>query len=134
MSEAFCRAYTAMGRCRDDTNFKSWLLKITYNCCQDVFRKRKRSGIVATLDDAMNIASLDSPLNAVIDKEAAESLSYALAALSYEERAALVMKYYHNASYQEIGEVLGWAMGTVASRLSRSKAKLSRILGGDNDE
>jgi len=135
VSEAFVKAYTALPGCRDGTNFKSWLLKITYNCCYDLLRKRVMTGKHAVSEPMDAIADEANPLDAVIELENKQALWSALAQLGPEDRSAVVMKYYHGLSYRDIAAALNWPMGTVASRLARAREKLHHILkGGETNE
>lgn len=133
VSEAFVKAYMALPGCRDGTNFKSWLLKITYNCCHDILRKRAMTGKYADPGPTEAAAREPNPLDTVIQLEDKQALWSALAQIGPEDRSAVVMKYYHGLSYRDIATALNWPLGTVASRLARSRERLHRILkGGDN--
>lgn len=130
VAEAFVKAYGALPGCREDTNFKSWFLKITYNCCQDILRKRKK---VIPQSDWLDLApreSPHSPLQDMVNREEKQEVWAALNRLSVEERTAVVMKYYQDASYHDISQALHWPPGTVASRLYRAREKLKQMLQG----
>jgi RNA polymerase sigma-70 factor (ECF subfamily) len=49
--------------------------------------------------------------------------------LSENHREILVLRYYDDLSYAEIAEVLGVKLGTVMSRLSRARQRLSDVMG-----
>lgn len=127
VSEAFIKAYAALPRCREDTIFKSWFLKITYNCCQDIIRKRKKHRYTP-LEDYHQVPIVPSPVEDVILNEENREVWRALKQLSHEDRSALVMKYYHGLSYQDIAHNFNWPLGTVASRLFRARERLSQLL------
>lgn len=130
VSEALVKTFSSLSGERQITNFKSWLLKITYNCCQDILRHRQKQKRIVSLDDYKNIFSKDSPLKDVIIEEQKQQLWQSLGKLEVEERSAIIMKYYSGASYQEISDTLGWPMGTVASRLYRAREKLRQFING----
>ncbi|MEV4187568.1 RNA polymerase sigma factor [Streptosporangium canum] len=69
----------------------------------------------------------------VVDRVAAGvtvgRLSGALAGLSKGERDVVLLVAYGGLTYDEVAEALGVAYGTVASRLSRARAKLHKSLG-----
>ena len=55
-------------------------------------------------------------------------LAIALRALSPRDRVALVLRYYEDASYEEIGTALGIATASVGPLLSRARAKVREAL------
>ncbi|PKM86336.1 MAG: hypothetical protein CVU87_12325 [Firmicutes bacterium HGW-Firmicutes-12] len=132
VSEAFVKAFTALPKCRADTDFKSWFLKITYNCCQDTLRKRKNLLNIEPLVNSLETITLtENPAEKFENQEMKETIWQAMAELTAEERAAVILKYYHDVSYQKISVILQWPLGSVASRLSRARDKLRiRLKGG----
>lgn len=128
VSEAFVKAFQALPNCRGEMNFKNWFLKIVHNCCYDILRRRKREQQVADLEEAGAATDRDSLLHNVIKAERQQGLWKALQKLAPDERTAIVMKYYQGASYQDIGGILKWPLGTVASRLHRIRSKLRQLL------
>lgn len=135
VGEAFVKAYQALPRCREGTVFKSWFLKITYNCCQDILRRRGRYKNYANLEDVREAVGSESPLQTLVGDEQKQAVWLALNRLNVDDRTAVVMKYYHGSSYQEISDTLNWPLGTVASRLNRAREKLRQTLkGGGEDE
>ncbi len=56
----------------------------------------------------------------------ADAVLRALRRLPYDQRAAVVLRYYAHLTEQQMATVLGVAPGTVKSRLSRALAALSR--------
>ena len=57
----------------------------------------------------------------------------ALSEMSLDDREILSLKYFAELSYIEIARELNIKEGTVMSRLSRSKKKLSQKLSGEFD-
>ena len=55
-------------------------------------------------------------------------MTAAMDQLSLAHRTILLLKYWDDLSYLEISEVLDVKLGTVMSRLSRAKEKLSLVL------
>ncbi len=135
VGEAFVKAYQALPRCREGTNFKSWFLKITYNCCQDILRRRKKYKNYTNLEDFRGTVAANNPLQTVINLEERQVVWLALSQLDIDDRTAVVMKYYHGSSYRDISDTLNWPLGTVASRLNRAREKLRQVIkGGGEDE
>ncbi|RMF80451.1 MAG: sigma-70 family RNA polymerase sigma factor, partial [Planctomycetota bacterium] len=62
----------------------------------------------------------------------AHDLHAALAQLPDTQRAILVLRYQEELDYRQIGEILDVAPGTVASRLSRARDALRRLLAEES--
>lgn len=56
-----------------------------------------------------------------------------MAALSVDQRTAIVLKEYHGMTFQEIATVLGCPLSTVKTRLYQGMIMLRRELGGRTD-
>ena len=52
----------------------------------------------------------------------------AIAALPYRQRAAIVMRFWHDCSEVEIAAALGCRPGTVGSLIHRALAELRRVI------
>ena len=63
-------------------------------------------------------------------KALAAALARALAALTSDHRAIVLLREYHGLDYEEIARALEIDVGTVASRLNRARENLRRSLQG----
>ena len=122
LQEAYLRAFRALPRFRGRASFATWLYRIVYNACLDELR-RDRSRREVTLDELPADVSGGS-VEEQLDLEAA------LAALSPELRAVVLLVDAEGLSYNEAAEVLGVAPGTIGSRLNRARAVLRAALEG----
>ncbi len=66
--------------------------------------------------------------NHQMHREMASSVKTAVGTLKPKLRMAILLKYFEDLSYQEIAQVLGCSVGTVASRLNRGHKMLARKL------
>ena len=130
MQEAYLRAYRSMGRFRRDAELGSWLYRIVYNACIDELRRTGRRPLpVDTADVAWDAPSpVAGPERAV---HAADSALRALASLPEDQRATVLLVDGEGFDNVTAAEVLGVAPGTVASRLSRGRAEMRRVLALD---
>lgn len=129
--EAFLRLYQALPGFRGDSGFMTWLYRITANVCRDELRRRQKYQVVsldgegASGNGGPGIAQLPgrdlSPEEAYEQKEFNELIQQCLLSLSEEHRLVLIMREIQGMSYEEIAEVLNCSLGTVKSRLSRSR-------------
>jgi RNA polymerase sigma-70 factor, ECF subfamily len=114
--------------------FGTWCYRVTVNICLDELRRRSRRP-VASGDEVLLDRHDDGPGLAagVVD---ALTLDDALARLTPEFRACVVLRDVCGLDYAEIGETLGLKPGTVRSRIARGRGALLRLLGnptGDAD-
>lgn len=127
-SESLIKAYKALASFRLGSSFKSWVMSITYHTALDILRQRKRYSDFPIEDKLSTQASEDNPLGSILKDERQVILFQALGQLSSDERAAIYLYYYQDASYKDIARTLDWPMGTVASKLNRCRQKLKKYL------
>ncbi|MFT3743243.1 MAG: sigma-70 family RNA polymerase sigma factor [Pyrinomonadaceae bacterium] len=114
---------------RGDSEFTTWLYRITVNACTDEARKINR------FVDLSGIFSFGEPRGGEMQQLMAEtaeisgSIQREVAKLRPKLREPIILKYVEGLSYQEIAEVLECSIGTVASRLNRGHKILASRLG-----
>ncbi len=122
--EAFMKAYRGLKKYDPQRPFMSWILAIAYNQCMDQLRRRRISWV--GLEALFNRSDQQSPSAevAVAALNETESVQNALSALSAKDRAAVVLKYWYDYSYDEIAETLSLTNSAVKSRLHRARREL----------
>ncbi len=125
--EAFMKAYKGLKKYDPKRPFVSWMLAIAYNQCIDQLRRRRITwvGFEALFDRS----DLQSPsAEATVDASGeAERVQEALSALSTKDRAAVVLRYWYDYSYDEIAETLSLTNSAVKSRLHRARRELMDV-------
>jgi RNA polymerase sigma-70 factor (ECF subfamily) len=124
--EGFLKAWQSIHRFEGRSSFYTWLYSITVNLTIYSLRRKGRREEVE-LDDALP-SSLPGPGVNYEHTEIREQVNAALAQLSPEHRAVIVLKELEDLQYHEIAEVLNLSMGTVMSRLFYGRKKLQCIL------
>jgi RNA polymerase sigma-70 factor, ECF subfamily len=124
--ESFLKAWRSIHRFQGRSSFYTWLYGITTNVTIDSLRRKGRS-VEVELDDAIP-SSLPSPRANYRRTEISEHINAALAQLTPEHRAVIVLKEIEDLQYHEIAEMLGVSVGTVMSRLFYGRKKLQSIL------
>ena len=132
--ETFLRVYTQLHRYDPERPFKTWLFSIASHYCID--RLRRRRVTLLDIDDeplAGHPALRErrvGPEDASLQHERASDVQALLDNLPPKDRAAVVMLYWYDLSYQEIAEATGTTVSAVKSRLHRARVTLSDAMGG----
>lgn len=138
LQDAFVRAYIKLDQFQGTSSFYTWIYRIAINLA--VSRHRRRHPRLFVFRNHARPA--DNPANpvdtsqevdpgAVFDRsERDEQIRQALAALSPEHRAVVVLKDLEDHRYEEISAILNIPVGTVRSRLHRARCELRQLLRG----
>ena len=122
--QIFLRLFTKMSF-RGDSEFTTWLYRMTVNACIDETRKSRRwFGLGDWFADDRS-AGLDETIRS---SEIGEQVRRIVGSLKPEYRMPVVLKYVEGLSYQQIADVLGCSIGTVSSRLNRAHKMLAEKL------
>ncbi len=115
---------------RPGTRLDSWMYRIVQNLWIDQARGRKRRGEHADIDDAaLHIVGEDGRV--VAERRLMLKAAWsAFETLSPELRAAASLVILNGASYQEAAETLDVPIGTIMSRVARSRRALEQAVGG----
>lgn len=127
--ESFWRAYQAIAKYDPNRSFPTWLLSITAHYCIDQQRRRRLP--TTELDDILAETAPDvntpNPETVYSQGEHEENIQSLLLSLPELDRAAIVLRYWHEASEEEISQTLGITVSAVKSRLHRSRRKLAKV-------
>ncbi len=140
LQDAMVSAFRKAEGYRRDAAVTTWLHRIVVNACLDRLRRRKVRLAEALPDgsgavpEALREPAEASPESRAERDERRERVLAALATLSPEQRAALVLVDLHGHSVEEAAAVLEVAPGTVKSRCSRGRARLAPLLADLRDD
>lgn len=126
--EAFVRAYRCLNELEDPCRFASWINSIARNVARKSLRKRKieRERLSQLREDAES-GIVEEPSGNTGRSELPE-LKQALGVLSPDDRTVTTLFYLVGLDQERIASILGLPIGTVKSRLHRSRNKLRRRL------
>jgi RNA polymerase sigma-70 factor (ECF subfamily) len=136
--DSFVKAWKSIGRFRGQSSFYTWIYRIVMNVTIDWLRKKQvKSG--TEFDDSIQLKEVEPGSRTVPQAEALPSehmeqteirgeIDKAIAQLSPEHRAVILMKEIEGMQYHEIAEALGCSIGTVMSRLFYARKKLQNLL------
>ena len=132
--ETFLRAFRALNGFRGQAKFSSWLYRIALNLCRDWVRKERRTPVVQAPEEleVLEMAAVREPTPSVEDLVARRELTgiveRAMARLPDDQRTAIILKEYHELTFQEIADLVGCPLSTVKTRLYQGLAVLRREL------
>src|SRR5215475_5979936 len=128
--QVFIRVWKSARRYIPRAKFTTWLLKITRNLVFNEMRRTKRRPHVPLqselgaegppVKDETNLA----PDESLLETELQEAIEEAIQRLPETQRMALVLRRYHQLSYEQIAEVLDLSVPAVKSVLFRARTEL----------
>ena len=130
--ETFLRAFQHIHRFDHERPFPTWLLSIAAHYCIDRLRRRKFSFISLDGDDDGEGLDLPdheapNPEHETVRHEQREQLQGLLQRLSAVDRAAIILRYWHDYSEVEIAQTLRLTVSAVKSRLHRARRELGAL-------
>ena len=118
--DTFARAIQSLHRFRAESSARTWLLTIARNACADHVRRNVRRRRLT--DRLRSVSTADAYV--VADHGGGTDLDALVAALEPERRLAFVLTQTLGLSYAEAAEVCSCPVGTIRSRVSRSREEL----------
>jgi RNA polymerase sigma factor (sigma-70 family) len=122
----FLSAYRAFQRGERPERPHNWLIKIAHNACRQRFRdaQRRPQEVALTVEETVPAPIPDEEV------PTADEIRRALGFLSFNQRAALVMRELEGRSYAEIGDMLELSISAVETLLFRARRALREQLEG----
>jgi RNA polymerase sigma factor (sigma-70 family) len=125
--DTFLTAWRQLRSFRGETNVRSWL-------CGIAWRKAKfaqRSWVRRRMRDAVHHEQMSVPTSSGTPIEDRLAVRQALLALPLEQRAAVTLCLVCGCSHSEASAIMGVALGTVKSHVSRGRERLRKALEGE---
>lgn len=139
VQEAFLKVFRALPGFRGESSFKTWVYRIATNTCLNWIEKVKHHPVPESLDEPVGeegdhtrgsmTAGNEIPLEErILGLELEERIQEAIARLTPEFRAVLVLRDLQGLSYEEVAGATGCNLGTVKSRLARARGQCAQHL------
>ena len=138
--DAFIRLYESAGRFDGRSRFSTWFYRILVNLCIDHQRKNrwwKRMAPLASPGDDPDERAFDPPSSQAgpedeaMLKQSISRLRPALAKLSPQQRAAVLLQTQEGFTSREIGEVLRCSEATARVHVHRGIAQLRKLIANE---
>lgn len=127
--ETFVRAYAALISYQPERRLSAWILAIASHHCIDRLRRRRPNWLslddepAPELEDFAQITPEQSALRSELQRE----VQAALNRLPPPYRVPLILRFWHDMSYQEIADTLGLSVQAVKTRLHRGRMMMSEL-------
>ena len=131
VQDALVQAFLKLETFRHTSAFYTWLYRIAFNVAATHYRRKRPAASVEQLREASGEEPIDGragPADRVEQEERCRQVQQAIAALSEEHRAVVVLREIDGCCYDTIAEVLELPIGTVRSRLHRARLQLREEL------
>lgn len=120
IQETLISAYQNIGSLKQPEFFNTWIIRILINKSYDIIKKNKK---VTNINERL-MQTADPYYEMYINESELENI---LSKLDSDLKTVTVLFYYDDLSVLEIAEMLNIPEGTVKSRLSRARDKISKI-------
>ena len=129
LQETMISAYKNLKKIRNPDKFKSWLIKILINKCNDIY-KIKKIKLMTSIEE-INTFEVEEKNT----KEVESNLNFysIINMLEPKEKKILVLFYCENYTTREIGRILNIKENTIKTILHRAKKKLKNKYKGTID-
>lgn len=123
IQETIITIYESINKLSKVSSFKSWMIKILINKCNDIYRKNNNfKNVINSISECDNYVSTD------INNDLNIGFDDLIKPLNYEERVIVILYYMEGYKTREISEILKIKHNTVRSMLLRAKSKLKDFL------
>lgn len=125
IQETILSCYKNLRKLRNNSLFKSWLIKILVNECNKIYRKRKKHNV------SYEENQIESYL--MFEDNSFENIGFDIFIrnLNDDEKLILTLYYYLEYSTKEISKILKINESTIRSKISRAKEKLKNQYKGE---
>jgi RNA polymerase sigma-70 factor (ECF subfamily) len=127
VQQALIQMWTDLPSLRDVTRFEGWTYRLVSRACLQDLRRRRRANVIAIPPEAVAADRHDLATGAALRDE----LDRAIARLTPDHRAVVVLRHLAGLPIDEVADVLGIPRGTVASRLHHATRALRAAIEAD---
>jgi len=133
VQDALLKAYTNLRSFNTERRFSPWIYRITHNAFVDHVKSRARDPLPFFDPEVLfpHPVATDNPAVEADIGSIRRLLDAHLNDLDRRYREPLILRYYEDLSYKDIGDILRIPVGTVSIRIKRGLAKLRLTIPRD---
>ncbi len=124
--EVFITVFRKLSSFRYESQFSTWLYRVTVNKCRDHIRGHKIRNFFSSLSPENDIAVSETHNEGLFEVQ--EIVRQSIAKLPEKYRIPLILRDIEGFDYRQIAETLETEVGTIKSRIFRAREALKQIL------
>lgn len=128
IQEVFISCYHHLNTFRQESSYKTWLIRITVNKSKDMLRKWSFRNLIPKNDIEPTMFEINTPETTTVNVAEKKELIRNVMKLPIKLREVIILFYYKELSVQEMSEVLQLSESTIKTRLFRARGKLKLSL------
>jgi RNA polymerase sigma-70 factor (ECF subfamily) len=134
LQNVFVKTYISLKSFDLEKKFSSWIYRIAHNEAINFLKKRNKRRLIswediASTKDKMETKSEElDPLDIWLRKETRIEVQGALEKLPENYQQVLILRYFSEKSYSEIGKIIKSPANTVGTLINRAKKKLVEVV------
>jgi RNA polymerase sigma-70 factor (ECF subfamily) len=126
--DVFIRAYKGLRSFKGESAFATWLYRIGVNVCLNRVSGRAAAKTVSLDHVDRTDHRVERADTALLRGERAVEVRAAIARLPKKQRAALILRVYHELPHDEIAKIVGSSVGAVKANFFHALANLKKLL------
>lgn len=125
--DVFLRAFRGLRKFKGQSSLGTWLYRIGVNVCLN--RISAKAPLNEPIEKHQYVDdNAESPRDRMLRGERALQVRAAITRLPRKQRAALILRTYHDMSHQEIADTLGSSVGAVKANVFHALQNLKKLL------
>lgn len=126
--EVFLKVLARIQDFRGQSAFETWMYRVVVNACLDHHRRRRK--LLPLVGEFLDLfrSPREGALHSILRDEMQRNVQRVVGRLPSDLRMVVILRYTEELSYEQMAEILGCPVGTVASRLNRAHRILERRL------
>jgi RNA polymerase sigma-70 factor (ECF subfamily) len=127
LQDIFVKVFSHLGEVDRDETFVAWMYRIAINTCYSYLRSRRSRDV-----RSVRLSEIEGTKEEAVSDRHEESLAgpveEALGTLPEKLRAVFVLHDVEGHTHEEIGEMLGFTVGTSKSQLFKARMRIRKFL------
>ncbi|MCM1989240.1 RNA polymerase sigma factor [Oceanirhabdus seepicola] len=131
LQNAFIKGFKSFNTLKDTEDFKSWMFTIGKREMFTILQKNKKhqaENLEMVTNDKVIMETKENPEEEYLVKEKKKMVMNAIESLKEDMREIILMKYYHNLSFEKIAKIQGINVNTIRSKHMRAKGYIKEYL------